>query len=253
MTAVLDDATLALRLAQGTGDILKGVRNVGLLRGKELGKAGDHLAQDWISRCLAEHRPNDAVLSEEAPDDRDRLSHSRVWIVDPLDGTREYAEGRQDWAVHVALAVDGEIAHAAVGIPDLGKVFHTGEVRRVGGPKTNRMVISSNSTPKVALHVAEELGMEVVRMGSCGAKTISVLLGDNDVYLHAGGQYEWDNAAPVGIAQAAGLFASRLDGRRLMYNLNNTFLPDLVVCRPSLAEPIMASAAKFLEEHGEFF
>lgn len=252
MTAELNDATLAQRLAQGTGEILKGVRNVGLLRGTELGKAGDALAQDWIARSLIQHRPNDAMLSEEAEDDLTRLDNSRVWIIDPLDGTREYAGGRQDWAVHIALAENGEIVESAVGMPDLGRVFSSAEVRAVQGQRTNRLVISQNTTPAIAEFIAEDLGMELVTMGSCGAKAVSVILGDNDAYVHAGGQYEWDNAAPVGIAQAAGLHTSRLDGTPLRYNCESPYLPDLVISRPDRADEILASAAKFHEKHGAY-
>ncbi|WP_293792077.1 3'(2'),5'-bisphosphate nucleotidase CysQ [uncultured Corynebacterium sp.] len=252
MTAELNDATLAQRLAQGTGEILKGVRNVGLLRGTELGKAGDALAQDWIARSLIQHRPNDAMLSEEAEDDLARLDNSRVWIIDPLDGTREYAGGRQDWAVHIALAENGEIVESAVGMPDLGRVFSSAEVRAVQGQRTNRLVISQNTTPAIAEFIAEDLGMELVTMGSCGAKAVSVILGDNDAYVHAGGQYEWDNAAPVGIAQAAGLHTSRLDGTPLRYNCESPYLPDLVISRPDRADEILASAEKFHEKHGAY-
>lgn len=252
MTAELNDATLAQRLAQGTGEILKGVRNVGLLRGTELGKAGDALAQDWIARSLVQHRPNDAMLSEEAEDDLSRLDNSRVWIIDPLDGTREYAGGRQDWAVHIALVENGKIIEAAVGMPDLGRVFSSSEVRAVAGARTNRLVISQNTTPAIAEFIAEDLGMELVTMGSCGAKAVSVILGDNDVYVHAGGQYEWDNAAPVGIAQAAGLHTSRLDGTDLCYNCESPYLPDLVISRPDMADEILASAAKFHDKHGAY-
>ncbi|WP_296109914.1 3'(2'),5'-bisphosphate nucleotidase CysQ [uncultured Corynebacterium sp.] len=252
MTAELNDATLAQRLAQGTGEILKGVRNVGLLRGTELGKAGDALAQDWIARSLVQHRPNDAMLSEEAEDDLARLDNSRVWIIDPLDGTREYAGGRQDWAVHIALVENGKIIEAAVGMPDLGHVFSSSEVRAVEGARTNRLVISQNTTPAIAEFIAEDLGMELVTMGSCGAKAVSVILGDNDVYVHAGGQYEWDNAAPVGIAQAAGLHTSRLDGTDLCYNCESPYLPDLVISRPDMADEILSSAAKFHDKHGAY-
>ena len=252
MTAELNDATLAQRLAQGTGEILKGVRNVGLLRGTELGKAGDALAQDWIARSLIQHRPNDAMLSEEAEDDLSRLDNSRVWIIDPLDGTREYAGGRQDWAVHIALVENGKIIEAAVGMPDLGHVFSSSEVRAVEGARTNRLVISQNTTPAIAEFIAEDLGMELVTMGSCGAKAVSVILGDNDVYVHAGGQYEWDNAAPVGIAQAAGLHTSRLDGTDLCYNCESPYLPDLVISRPDMADEILSSAAKFHDKHGAY-
>ncbi|WP_297667894.1 3'(2'),5'-bisphosphate nucleotidase CysQ [uncultured Corynebacterium sp.] len=252
MTAELNDATLAQRLAQGTGEILKGVRNVGLLRGTELGKAGDALAQDWIARSLVQHRPNDAMLSEEAEDDLARLDNSRVWIIDPLDGTREYAGGRQDWAVHIALVENGKIVEAAVGMPDLGRVFSSSEVRAVEGARTNRLVISQNTTPAIAEFIAEDLGLELVTMGSCGAKAVSVILGDNDAYVHAGGQYEWDNAAPVGIAQAAGLHTSRLDGTDLCYNCESPYLPDLVISRPDMADEILASAAKFHDKHGAY-
>ena len=252
MTAELNDATLAQRLAQGTGEILKGVRNVGLLRGTELGKAGDALAQDWIARSLVQHRPNDAMLSEEAEDDLSRLDNSRVWIIDPLDGTREYAGGRQDWAVHIAVVEDGKVIEAAVGMPDLGRVFSSSEVRAVEGARTNRLVISQNTTPAIAEFIAEDLGLELVTMGSCGAKAVSVILGDNDAYVHAGGQYEWDNAAPVGIAQAAGLHTSRLDGTDLCYNCESPYLPDLVISRPDMADEILASAAKFHDKHGAY-
>lgn len=252
MTAEVNDATLAKRLAQGTGEILKGVRNVGLLRGEELGKAGDAAAQDWIARCLAVHRPNDSVLSEEAPDDRTRLNNNRVWIIDPLDGTREFAGGRQDWAVHIALAEDGVITHSAVGMPDLGMVFSTSDVRRVDGPKTNRLVISRNSEVPVAEFIAEDLGMELIKMGSCGAKVVSVVLGDNDAYVHCGGQYEWDNAAPIGIAQAAGLHATRLDGTEFAYNQDDTYLPDLLVSRPDIAEKLLESAQRYKDKFGKF-
>ena len=252
MTAELNDATLAQRLAQGTGEILKGVRNVGLLRGTELGKAGVALAQDWIARSLVQHRPNDAMLSEEAEDDLSRLDNSRVWIIDPLDGTREYAGGRQDWAVHIALVEDGKVIEAAVGMPDLGRVFSSSEVRAVEGARTNRLVISQNTTPAIAEFIAEDLGLELVTMGSCGAKAVSVILGDNDAYVHAGGQYEWDNAAPVGIAQAAGLHTSRLDGTDLCYNCESPYLPDLVISRPDMADEILASAAKFHDKHGAY-
>ncbi|KAB1501397.1 3'(2'),5'-bisphosphate nucleotidase CysQ [Corynebacterium sp. 320] len=247
MTAEVDDATLALRLALGTGEILKGVRNVGLLRDDVLGKAGDATAQGWIARCLEQHRPDDAVLSEEAPDDGSRLVKDRVWIIDPLDGTREYGSGRQDWAVHIALAEKGVITQAAVGMPDLGRVFHSNDIRAVGGKPTNRLVISQNSSPEIGTFIAEETGMELVHMGSCGAKTVSVILGDNDAYIHAGGQYVWDNAAPVGLAQAAGLHTSRLDGSPVDYGAEDTYLPDLLICRPDIADKLLSAADKYLQ------
>lgn len=250
MTSFIDDESLAGRLAQGTGEILKGVRNVGLLRGGDLGAAGDAIAQDWISRSLTLHRPDDGVLSEEATDDLSRLDKDRVWIIDPLDGTREYGGVRQDWAVHIALAEEGQVTVAAVGMPDLGQVFTSAESRAVDGPRTNRFVISRNSTPDIAPYLAEKFDAELTTMGSCGAKAVSVLLGDNDAYIHAGGQYEWDNAAPVGVCRAAGLHCSRLDGSPLVYNNRDTYLPDLLICRPDLADDILAAVGTYIDENG---
>lgn len=252
MTAELSDARLTRRLAQGTGEILKGVRNVGVLRGRNLGDAGDELAQSWIARVLRQHRPGDGFLSEEAADNPDRLGKDRVWIVDPLDGTKEFATGRQDWAVHIALVENGLPIHAAVGLPDLGVVFDSADVRAVGGPLARRITVSHNRPPTVAKHVAEKLGFDTLPLGSAGAKAMHVLLGDADAYVHAGGQYEWDSAAPVGVAQAAGLHCSHLDGSPLSYNNKDTYLPDILICRPELADEILSICADFLETNGSY-
>ena len=252
MTAQYSDSRLTNLIAEGTGEILKGVRGVGLLRGRELGEAGDELAQSWISRVLSQHRPDDGFLSEEAADNQDRLSKDRVWIVDPLDGTKEFATGRQDWAVHVALVEDGGPTHAAVGLPDLGVVFKSSDVRHVSGPFAGKVAMSRNRPPAVAKHVAQALDFEVQPVGSAGAKAMHVLLGDYDAYVHAGGQYEWDQAAPVGVALAAGLHASRLDGTPLHYNNADTYIPDIVICRPELADDILDAAARYRDEHGTF-
>lgn len=252
MTAELSDARLTKRLAQGTGEILKGVRNVGLLRGRNLGDAGDELAQSWIARVLEQHRPDDGFLSEEAADNPDRLGKDRVWIIDPLDGTKEFATGRQDWAVHIALVENGRPTHAAVGLPDLGVVFHTGDVRAVTGPYSMKIAISHNRPPAVTEYIAEKMGRTTVPLGSAGAKAMNVLLGDSDAYIHAGGQYEWDSAAPIGVCRAAGLHCSRLDGSEPTYNHKDTYLPDILICRPELADEIMEHAATFLEENGSY-
>lgn len=252
MTVHIDDARLTRHLAQGTGEILKGVRNVGLLEGRNLGDAGDDLAQNWIARVLEQHRPDDGFLSEEAADDLARLAKERVWIIDPLDGTKEFATGRQDWAVHIALVENGVPTHAAVGLPDLGVVFNSEEAKAVTGPYAKQIAISHNRPPAVALHVAEQLGFQTGALGSAGAKAMHVLLGDYDAYVHAGGQFEWDSAAPVGVAQAAGLHCSRLDGSELRYNNEDTFLPDLLICRPELAEEILAMAAEFKASNGSY-
>ncbi|WP_151548967.1 MULTISPECIES: 3'(2'),5'-bisphosphate nucleotidase CysQ [Corynebacterium] len=252
MTAHIDDAILTHRLAQGTGEILKGVRNVGVLRGRNLGDAGDELAQNWIARVLEQHRPEDGVLSEEAADNPARLGKDRVWIIDPLDGTKEFATGRQDWAVHIALVENGTPIHAAVGLPDLGVVFDSSDVKAVMGPRPYNIVLSKNRPPKVGTFVAEKMDCSITPMGSAGAKAMSVLLGDADAYIHAGGQYEWDSAAPVGVAQAAGLHCSRLDGSEPTYNNRDTYMPDMVICRPDVKDEILQLAAQYLEENGSY-
>ncbi len=252
MTAQYSDSRLTNLIAEGTGEILKGIRSVGLLRGRELGEAGDDLAQAWIERVLAQHRPDDGVLSEEASDNPDRLSKDRVWIVDPLDGTKEFATGRQDWAVHVALVDKGVPVHAAVGLPDLGVVFKSSDVRHVSGPFAGKVAMSRNRPPAVARFVADAIGFETAQIGSAGAKAMHVLLGDYDAYIHAGGQYEWDQAAPVGVSLAAGLHASRLDGSPLHYNNKDTYIPDMLICRPELADDILTAAARYHDEHGTF-
>ncbi|AWB82332.1 3'(2'),5'-bisphosphate nucleotidase CysQ [Corynebacterium yudongzhengii] len=252
MTAQYSDSRLTDLLAQGTGEILKGVRGVGLLRGRDLGEAGDDLAQNWIARVLAQHRPDDGFLSEEAADNPERLSKDRVWIIDPLDGTKEFATGRQDWAVHIALVENGRPTHAAVGLPDLGVVFSSSDARHVEGPFARKIIASRNRPPKVANHIAEKLGFTSEGFGSAGAKAMHVLLGDHDAYIHAGGQYEWDQAAPVGVALASGLHASRLNGEELRYNNRDTYIPDLLICRPELADDILSLASDYLDEHGSF-
>ena len=252
MTVEISDSRLTNSLAQGCGEILKGVRNGGLLRGLSLGDAGDEAAQEWISRVLAQHRPQDGMLSEEASDDLARLKKDRVWIVDPLDGTKEFATGRQDWAVHIALVENGIPIHAAVGLPDLGVTFKSSDVRAVTGPLSKKFVVSRNRPPKVAGYIGEKMGYEVVGVGSAGAKAMHVLLGDYDGYIHAGGQYEWDQAAPVGVAQAAGLHCCRLDGSEIRFNNEDTFIPDILICRPELKDEILEHAQAFAAEHGGF-
>ena len=252
MTAQYSDSRLTNLIAEGTGEILKGIRGVGLLRGRELGETGDDLAQAWIERVLAQHRPDDGVLSEEASDDPARLSKDRVWIVDPLDGTKEFATGRQDWAVHVALVEKGVPTHAAVGLPDLGVVFKSSDVRHVSGPFAGKVAMSRNRPPAVAGFIADAIGFETAQIGSAGAKAMHVLLGDYDAYIHAGGQYEWDQAAPVGVAQAAGLHCCRLDGSEIRFNNEDTFIPDILICRPELKDEILEHAQAFAAEHGGF-
>ncbi len=209
---------------------------------------GDRRSHEWLTEQLANARPGDAVLSEEASETDDantrRLEAERVWIIDPVDGTREYGEGRSDWAVHVALAVDHQPVVGAVALPGLDKVLHTGDPVTVPpSPQKLRVVVSRTRPPAEALAIAEALDAELVEMGSAGAKAMSVLLGDSDIYPHSGGQYEWDSAAPVAVARASGMHCSRLDGSPLVYNQPDTRLPDLLVCRPEHSAAVIEAAA----------
>jgi 3'(2'), 5'-bisphosphate nucleotidase len=212
-----------------------------------LGDTGDRLANTLILDRLREHRPRDAILSEEAADDLSRLRADRVWIVDPVDGTREFSmPGRTDWAVHIALWQRtghgaGEITDAAVGLPAIGEVYRTDTVTtpppRRPGPI--RIATSRNRPPTVLWWLRDVLDVELVGIGSAGAKAMAVVRGDVDAYVHAGGQYEWDSAAPAGVVKAAGMHASRLDGSPLVYNRPDPYLPDFVMCRSELADTLL--------------
>jgi 3'(2'), 5'-bisphosphate nucleotidase len=239
--AAENDHVLAAWTATVAGRLLTEVRTQGL-EGKELKDAGDSAAHELLMRLLAEHRPGDAVLSEEGKDDKARLQANRVWIVDPLDGTREFSEPpRDDWAVHVALWQDGDLVAGAVAQPGLDTTFNTGEPPVVPPRSSDRprIAVSRTRPPEFVKALAEELDAELVPMGSAGAKVISVARDVTDAYVHAGGQYEWDSAAPVAVARAAGLYTSRIDGSPLVYNQDDVLLPDLIVCRPELAEQIV--------------
>ncbi len=240
-----DDHVLAAWLAETAGHRLLEVRAEGLA-GRELKDAGDAAAHELLMALLAEHRPGDAVLSEEGKDDKVRLARDRVWIIDPLDGTREFSEPpRDDWAVHVALWQDGDLVAGAVAQPALGQTFTT-DPPAVVPPSTAerpRIAVSRSRPPEFVHGLVAALDGEVVAMGSAGAKVISVVRDVTDAYVHAGGQYEWDSAAPVAVARAAGLFTSRVDGSPLRYNQDDVYLPDLVVCRPELSGPILAYLA----------
>ena len=235
----------AARIAEQAGQLLLELRKDSPLTGKELKDEGDRRAHDCIMGLLGEAYPDDPILSEEGRDDVERLTSDRVWIVDPLDGTREYSEGRTDWAVHVALAVGGVATIGAVALPALDAVLSTDPPPELaaanGGPI--RMVVSRTRPPAITEPVRASLDAVLVEMGSAGAKAMSVVRGESDVYAHAGGQYEWDSAAPVAVAAAAGLHVSRLDGSPLRYNAADVWLPDLLICRPELAERVLAAVA----------
>ena len=227
------DVALAERLAHQAGQILLDIRQRADLDGDALGAAGDAEANAFLIEALHAARPEDGVLSEERKCDGGRLTRSRVWIVDPLDGTREYRERRDDWAVHVALARDG-VAHAgAVALPAQGCVFTSSKTPLRDRPDTPARIVVSRTRPaREAIAVAEAIGAELVPMGSAGAKAMAVVRGDADIYLHTGGQYEWDNCAPVAVAAGHGLHVSRIDGSLLRYNNRDPYLPDLLICRP---------------------
>jgi 3'(2'), 5'-bisphosphate nucleotidase len=235
------DLELAVHLARAAGEQLLRLRAGG---SASLGADGDRAAQELLAAGLRAARPADAVLSEEAADDPARLHADRVWILDPLDGTREYGEGREDWAVHVALwdrAVDDLIV-GAVALPAQGVVLASdGSPARPRPDGPPRIVVSRTRPPAAARAVAEALGGELVAMGSAGAKIAAVVLGTVDVYVHSGGQYQWDSAAPVAVARAAGLHTSRVDGSPLRYNRAELSLPDLVVARPEYADAVLAA------------
>lgn len=243
----LTDARLAADIAEQAGALLLDIRRSGM-EGAALGREGDLRANELILSRLAASRPDDAVLSEESADSPARLEAARVWIVDPLDGTREYAmAGRPDWAVHVALWEAGRgLTAAAVAQPAIGQVFASDRPRRPAptGREGSIIVVSDSRPPDFAVPVADDVGATVAPMGSAGAKAMAVLQGEADAYLHAGGQWEWDSAAPVGVLLASGFHASRLDGSDLVYNRAHPYLPDLVICRPELAGPLLAALAR---------
>jgi 3'(2'), 5'-bisphosphate nucleotidase len=238
-----DDDRLAAELAEQAGVLLLDLRARGGDPG-DLRKAGDRLSHEFLAAELAARRPYDAVLSEEGRDDRARLSADRVWIVDPLDGTREFGEaGRTDWAVHVALWERGELTAGAVALPAQGQVLATTAPPAVPagtGPDGKlRIVVSRTRPPAFLERLSEEADVTLVPLGSAGAKAAAVMRGEVDAYVHAGGQHEWDSAAPAAVALAAGLHASRLDGSALRYNQPDPVLPDILICPVVLAESLL--------------
>lgn len=249
----LTDAELAADLAADAGKLLLKVRaEIGFDQPWTLGEAGDRQANSLLLRRLQAERPGDAVLSEEAHDDLARLKSDRVWIIDPLDGTREFSTpGRDDWAVHIALwrrSSNGqpEITDAAVALPARGNVVYrtdtvTSGAAPAGVPGTLRIAVSATRPPAVLHRIRQTLAIQPVSIGSAGAKAMAVIDGYVDAYLHAGGQWEWDSAAPAGVVLAAGMHASRLDGSPLRYNQLDPYLPDLLMCRAEVA-PILLGA-----------
>jgi 3'(2'), 5'-bisphosphate nucleotidase len=236
----MNDHELAAHLAGEAGRILLEVRDSRQHHGKALGRAGDAEANAMLVAALRELRPDDGLLSEEEKDSPARLAKPRTWIVDPLDGTREYGEERSDWAVHVALAIDGRAEIGAVALPALDLVLRTDAPSPLpDAAAVPRMLVSRTRPAREAELVAKELGAELVPMGSAGAKAMAVVRGEAEIYLHTGGQYEWDSCAPVAVALAHGFHASRVDGSPLVYNQADVYMPDLLICRPELAARVL--------------
>lgn len=242
------DTALAPELAGRAGTMLRQLQWDAAARGwtsERLKTEGDARSHELLAAALRRSRPEDLVLSEEGEDDPARLRAERVWIIDPLDGTREFSEGRRDWAVHVALWSRGSLRAGAVALPGLSMTLDTSDpaVRlqpsRFPPARRLRIAVSRTRPPAVIGRLVEETGAAVLPMGSAGYKIAAVIRGEADAYLHSGGQYEWDSAAPVAVARSRGLHASRLDGSPLLYNQPGAFLPDLLVCRPELADDLL--------------
>jgi 3'(2'), 5'-bisphosphate nucleotidase len=262
MSTEFSDHELAAALASEAGDVLNALRSEvppGEYDGRALKDAGDLAAHKYLMNRLAELRPDDAVLSEEGKDDLVRLDADRVWIVDPLDGTREFSERgedgvwRTDWAVHVALWERGQgLTAGAVALPGRAQVLSTATEtpREFTVERPLRLAVSRSRPPAILAQLAERIPITYVPMGSAGVKTMAVVEGVVDAYVHGGGQYEWDSAAPVAVARAAGLFTSRLDGSELVYNQENTWLPDLIVCPPQISEELVSAIATILDAEG---
>ena len=210
----------------------------------DLKDEGDVAGHRYIMSALTAARPDDVILSEEAADNRRRLSAKRVWIIDPIDGTTEFAEHpRHDWAIHIALWEAGELTAASVALPTLRVTFDASPAAVV--PPSTRakplLVTSRSRNPYCAVMVANALGCDVARLGSAGAKAMAIVMGEADIYVHDGGMYQWDSAAPSAVAKAAGLHVSRIDGSPLKYNQESLWLPDFLVCRTELAEPALSA------------
>lgn len=237
----MDDHQVAAWLAEQAGRLLMVLRD-GALDAVPLGFVADQTANAYLTSALNMLRPGDAILSEESPDDLDRLAARRVWIVDPLDGSREYAQGRSDWAVHVALTIDGVPAAGAVAQPAEERTFatHAFPRPRQRPDRAPVMLVSRTRPPPRAAALAKSIGAELRELGSAGAKAMAVIAGEADIYFHSGGQHEWDNCAPVAVALAAGLTACRIDGSPIRYNQADVKVPDLLIADPEIGRQALA-------------
>ncbi|WP_458040305.1 MULTISPECIES: 3'(2'),5'-bisphosphate nucleotidase CysQ [Bacteria] len=251
----MDDHALAAHLAREAGSLLRELQKgapAELIGTAELKDQGDAESQAFLAAALDANRPDDAVLSEEAAEDSRRAAADRVWIIDPLDGTREFSEGRDDWAVHVALWQEGALVAGAVALPGIDTVLTTDVPARTWeAPPRIRLAVSRSRATALVAALAEDVDAELVPMGSAGFKVGAVVRGEVDAYVHTGGQYEWDSAAPVAVARATGLHTSRVDGSELRYNAENPYLPDLIVCNPLLAEDLLRRLNALLERDAQ--
>ena len=246
----LSDHVLAARLAQSAADLLVDILDdrAPAENGWRLEHLGDRRSHGFLVAELHRHRPEDAVLSEEGHDDLTRLDAERVWIVDPLDGSSNYGWSDQ-WAVHVGLVEAGVPTAGAVAVPCFGRTYATDPapepiMSRVG-PRPVVVVARSRHHIDGRL-LASALGAEVLAIGSAGVKAMAVVRGEADAYVHGGGLYEWDSCAPVAVAQAAGLHASRLDGSPLEYNKADPWSPGLVICQRHIADELLEILKKAL-------
>jgi 3'(2'), 5'-bisphosphate nucleotidase len=256
---VQTDAAFAAEIAREAGNALLELRaGFGPVDSEErrlaLKDAGDEVAQGLLSQRLTAGRPGDAVLSEEAVDSDARLSADRVWIIDPLDGTDEYSQGRTDFAVHVALWTRGlGLTDAVVDVPALGEVWRTDAPRVVGALPAHRalrIVVSRSRPPAGLTRLLEDVsadlaaagiterGIEVANVGSVGAKLGEVMAGRAEAYLHPGGLNEWDLAAPQACAVAAGFVAL---GPDQAFNQMPPKAGPVLICHPALVEAFTAN------------
>jgi len=242
------DHALAAKLAKTAGQLLVQLRQTAVVDGKALGAMGDTVANAFLMSALRTLRPDDGILSEEERSSPERLTKARVWVVDPLDGTREYSEGRDDWAVHVALCLDGSPVAAAVALPGLNVTHSTVARRTQRNAESEDVLVSRSRPPREAEAIARALKTSLKPMGSAGAKAMAVLRGEARAYVHSGGQYEWDSCAPACVAAAHGLHVSRLDGSELIYNQPDPYLPDLLICEPDVADQILATVRAISED-----
>lgn len=225
---------------------------------RALAKLADQLANDWLLQQLAELRPDDAVLSEEAEDDLARVQAQRVWIIDPVDGTYEFARRLADFAVHVALWDNsaGSFTAAAVAVPDHGAVWATDSAAAaIESDRTQLTVVSSTREPKPVLaklqvelsNIAAALGyagVEFRTLGSVGGKVHQLLAGHADVYLSTTGFWEWDAAAPAAVAQQQGFQVTDLQGAALRFNQVPPRVSSFVVAKPQLHEFVINALAE---------